>query len=235
MLRILFNEPKRLDSGMLLSTGNAIRSYTDILKAKESTVPIILTKYRRHAIWSQSFIDALYELEESQYCSEQYAKRIQAAYLEEMSSDELDDYRRFVYFYKNAFIRVFSILDKLGFFMNEFFELQTESVKSRFSYFTVLRRMHQLHRHDSLEQRLYDLKNTYKEPLNRLRNQRNMEIHSINAEMLDDLSNEHSTFSGRFKVEDVKGNIEDLREGFTMICSTLTLTFTYISDKAAKG
>jgi hypothetical protein len=235
MLRILFNEPKRRDAGMLLTAGNAIRAYMAALHAKESRVDLVKAKHRRSTIWGQNFLDALDELEESQYCSEQYAKRIHAAYLEEMSPEELDDYRRFVYFYKNAFIRLFSILDKLGFFMNEWFELKTETVKSRFSYFTVLRRMHELHVHNSLEQQLYDLKMAVKAPLDRLRNQRNMEIHSINAEMLDDLSSGHSTFSDRLHVENVKENIEDLREGFNMVCTTLTLTFTYISDKAAKG
>jgi hypothetical protein len=235
MLRILFNEQRRKDSGKLLAAGNAIRAYMAILNAKESRVPQTQVQNHRFAIWSQSFIDALDELEQSKYCSEQYATRIHDAYLEQMSPDELDDYRRFVYFYKNAFIRLFSILDKLGFFMNEYFELKTETLKSRFSYFTVLRRMHQLHLHESLEQQLYDLKTVNKEPLDRLRNQRNMEIHSINADMLDDLSNQGSTFSSRIHVENVKGNIEDLRTGYDMVCTTLTLTFTYITDKAAKG
>jgi hypothetical protein len=235
MLRILFNEPKRKDSGKLLTAGNAIRAYLAVLHAQQSKVSQIQVQHQRFAIWSQSFLDALDELEQSQYCSEQYAKRIHDAFLEQMSPDALDDYRRFVYFYKNAFIRLFSILDKLGFFMNEYFELKTETLKSRFSYFTVLRRLHQLHLHKSLEQQLYDLKTNNKEPLDRLRNQRNMEIHSINAEMLDDLSNELSTFSSRIHVENVKGNIEDLNIGFDMVCTTLTLTFTYITDKAAKG
>jgi hypothetical protein len=235
MLRILFHEPRRKDSGKLLAAGNAIRGYLAVLHAKESRVPQIQVQHHRFAIWSQSFIDALDELEQSQYCSEQYATRIHDAFLEQMSPDELDDYHRFVYFYKNAFIRLFSILDKLGFFLNEYFELKTETLKARFSYFTVLRRLHQLHLHASLEQQLYDLKTVNKEPLDRLRNLRNMEIHSINAEMLDDLSNELSTFSSRIHVENVKENIEDLRIGFDMVCTTLTLTFTYITDKAAKG
>jgi hypothetical protein len=220
LLRILFNEPKREDSGKLLAAGNAIRAFQ--------------VKNHRYAMWSQGFIDALDELEQSQYCSEQYAKRINDAFLEQMSPEELDDYRRFVYFYKNAFIRLFSILDKLGFFMNEVLELKTESIKARFSYFTVLRRMHEQHLHQSLEQQLYDMKTTNRAPLDRLRNQRNMEIHSINAEMIDDLSNQPSTFSNRIHVENVKENIQDLRIGFDMVCTTLTLTFTYITDKTAK-
>jgi hypothetical protein len=128
MLRILFNEPRRKDSGKLLTAGNAIRAYMAVLNTKESSVPQIQVQNHRFAIWSQSFIDALDELEQSQYCSEQYAKRIHDTFLEQMSPVELDDYRRFVYFYKNAFIRLFSILDKLGFFMNEYFELKTESL-----------------------------------------------------------------------------------------------------------
>jgi hypothetical protein len=107
MLRILFNEPRRKDSGKLLTAGNAIRAYMAVLNTKESSVPQIQVQNHRFAIWSQSFMDAVDVLEHSQYCSEQYAKRIHDAFLEQLSADELDDYRRFVYFYNNAFFRVF--------------------------------------------------------------------------------------------------------------------------------
>ncbi|MEW9700687.1 Cthe_2314 family HEPN domain-containing protein [Paenibacillus sp. SI8] len=236
MLRILFNEPKRKDSGQLLEAGNAVRSYIKSLKAAEMSSPS--SEYKRHhrlAIWSKGFLDALDELEQSKYCSERYAEHISKAFLEEMNPAELEDYHRFVYFYKNAFIRLFSILDKLGTFMNDLFEMKTETVKARFSYFTVLRRMHEHHIHSSLELQLYNLKIDYKAALDRLRNQRNMEIHYINAEMLDDLMQKEPIPGERIHVENVRMNIADLQQGFDMVCRTLTVAFTYITATIAKG
>ncbi|MFD0696413.1 Cthe_2314 family HEPN domain-containing protein [Paenibacillus sp. GCM10027628] len=236
MLRILFNEPKRKDSGLLLEAVNAVRSYIRSLEANERTHQT--SAYKRHhrlAIWSKGFLDALDELEQSKYCCERYAEHISKAFLEEMNPLELEDYHRFVYFYKNAFIRLFSILDKLGTFMNDLFEMKTETVKSRFSYFTVLRRMHEHHIHGPLEHQLYNLKMDYKAPLDRLRNQRNMEIHYINAEMLDDLMQQEPVPGEHIHVENVRSNINDLQEGFDMVCRTLTVAFSYITASDAKG
>jgi hypothetical protein len=233
MLRILFGEPKRQDSGLLLQAYQAVEAYISALQS--TTDPVFAAdKQHRFAIWSNSFLDALDELEQSQYCAVRYAEKVKKAFIEEMNPQELDDYRRFVYFYKNAFIRIFSILDKVGYFLNEWFELRTESVKPRFSYFTVLRRMHETHQHDTLEQQLYEMKNAYKKPLERLRNQRNMEIHFINAEMLDDLSEQHPTLSDRIHVENVGANVADLGKGFEMVCRALNVVFTYITALVAK-
>ncbi|OPH60356.1 hypothetical protein BC351_17820 [Paenibacillus ferrarius] len=236
MLRILFNEPKRIDSGLLLEAGNAVRAYMDLLESKESNHSAAdYPKYHRQAIWSKGFIDALDELEQSKYCCEKYAELIHKAFLEEMEPSEIEAYHRFVYFYKNAFIRLFSILDKLGTFMNDLFELKTETLKSRFSYFTVLRRMHEKHIHGSLEVQLYNLKMDHKAPLDRLRNQRNMEIHYINAEMLDDLMQKEPYPGDRIHVENVHSNVADLQQGFDMACRTLLIAFTYITANVAKG
>lgn len=236
VLRVLFNEPKRIDSGLLLDAGNAVRTYIELLESKEhSRLASEYPKYHRRAIWSKGFIDALDELEQSRYCCERYAEHISKAFLEEMNPQEVEEYHRFVYFYKNAFIRLFSILDKLGTFMNDLFELKTETLKSRFSYFTVLRRMHEKHIHGSLELQLYNLKMDYKSALDRLRNQRNMEIHYINAEMLDDLMQKEPIPGERIHVENVKSNVADLQQGFEMVCRTLTIAFSYITASIAKG
>ncbi|MCD1259797.1 hypothetical protein B5M42_013225 [Paenibacillus athensensis] len=234
MLRLLFGEPKRKDEGLLLQTAQAIRAYIRSLEpaAGKRIKGQRLHKQHRLAIWSKGFLDALNELEQSLYCCTRYAAQVHRAYVEEMDPQELDDYHRFVYFYKNGFIRVFSILDKLGTFMNDLFELKTEAIKARFSYFTVLRRMHERHIHDTLEQRLYDLKNEYKDVLDRLRNQRNMEIHYINVEMLDDLLQTQPIPGERIHVENVHQNVADLQKGFDLVCRTLTLAFTYISKQA---
>ncbi|SDO44618.1 hypothetical protein SAMN04487897_11480 [Paenibacillus sp. yr247] len=236
MLRVLFNEPKRIDSGLLLDAGNAVRTFIQLLESKEhSHLTSEYPKYHRQAIWSKGFIDALDELEQSKYCCERYAEHISKAFLEEMNTQEIEAYHRFVYFYKNAFIRLFSILDKLGTFMNDLFELKTEILKSRFSYFTVLRRMHEKKIHGPLEIQLYDLKMDYKSPLDRLRNQRNMEIHYINAEMLDDLMQKVPFPGDHIHVENIKTNVADLQQGFDMVCRTLTIAFSYITASIAKG
>ncbi|MBD0383439.1 Cthe_2314 family HEPN domain-containing protein [Paenibacillus sedimenti] len=236
MLRILFNEPRRKDSGLLLETGNAVKSYIRLLEANErSGSTSAMMRHHRLAIWSKGFLDALDELEQSKYCCERYAEHISKAFLEEMNPAELEDYHRFVYFYKNAFIRLFSILDKLGAFMNDLFEMKTESVKARFSYFTVLRRMHEHRIHGSLELQLYNLKMDYKAVLDRLRNQRNMEIHYMNAEMLDDLMQKEPVPGERIHIENVKSNVADLQQGFDMVCRTLTVAFSYMTASHAKG
>ncbi|CAN7311838.1 Cthe_2314 family HEPN domain-containing protein [Paenibacillus sp. LjRoot153] len=235
MLRVLFNEPKRIDSGLLLEAGDAVRAYMKQIATEQSHLTTAHSIFHRQAIWSKGFIDALDELEQSKYCCERYGERIVKGFLEEMTPQETADYQRFVYFYKNAFIRLFSILDKLGTFMNDLFGLKTETVKTRFSYFTVLRHMHDKHIHGSLELQLYTLKMTYKTPLERLRNLRNMEMHYINAEMLDDLLQKEPMLGERIHIEDVKLNLSDLQQGFDMVCRTLTIAFTYITAYVTKG
>lgn len=235
MLRVLFNEPERIDSGLLLEAFDAVRGYMKQIQTEQSQLSTTHSIFHRQAIWSKGFIDALDELEQSKYCSERYGERIVKGFLEEMTPQETDDYQRFVYFYKNAFIRLFSVLDKLGTFMNDLFALKTETVKSRFSYFTVLRHMHEKHLHGSLELQLYTLKMTYKVPLERLRNLRNMEMHYINAEMLDDLMQKEPLLGERVHIEDVKLNLSDLQQGFDMVCRTLTIAFTYITAYVTKG
>lgn len=235
MLRVLFNEPKRIDSGPLLEAGNAVRAYMEHIEDKQSHLDENYSKFHRQAIWSKGFIDALDELEQSKYCCERYGEHIVKAFLEEMNSQETETYQRFVYFYKNAFIRLFSILDKLGTFMNDLFGLKTETLKSRFSYFTVLRHMHEKHLHGSLELQLYTLKMAYKEPMERLRNLRNMEMHYINSEMLDDLMQKEPLLGERIHIENVKMNLSDLQQGFDMVCRTLTIAFSYITAYVTKG
>jgi hypothetical protein len=239
MLRLLFNEPRREDTGKLLKASIVIKETISLLETRgkvssPSQSPKDQLKARRLALWSRGFIDALNELEQSQYCCQRYASEVHKSYVEEMNTEELDHYHRFVYFYKNAFIRVFSILDKLGYFMNDLYDLRTEKIKPRFSYFTVLRRMHDIHHHQTLEQRLYDLKVEYKVPLAHLREHRNTEIHYINVEMIDDLGQD-PLLGNRIHVENVAKHVKDLQDGFDMVCRSLETAFTYISAGLRKG
>ena len=57
---------------------------------------------------------------------------LNSPYVEKMQTEERTNYHRYLYFYKNGFIRVFSILDKLGFYLNKRLQLNTEKVKPRF-------------------------------------------------------------------------------------------------------
>ncbi|MGG1553303.1 Cthe_2314 family HEPN domain-containing protein [Paenibacillus ferrarius] len=237
MLRELFGEPKRVDSGGLLEALSAIRAFLAHLESRktEGASAAEVTVIHRQIIWSKGFIDALDELEQSIFCCERFGDPIRKSFLEDMDTHETEEYQRFVYFFKNAFIRIFSILDKLGTFMNDLFQLKTETYKSRYSYFTVLRLMHDRHHHGALETQLYGLKMDYKPAMDRLRNLRNMEIHYINAEMLDDLMQKEPLFGGRIHIENVQANLDDIQKGFEMVCRTLSVAFSYFSVSRAKG
>ncbi len=234
MLRALFGEPPRKDEGLLLEANQAIRNYLQVL----SRIPgdRQTPHERRFVIWSENFLRALDELEQSEYAAILYGSRVNSDYVDQMQPGETHEYHRHLYYYRNALIRLFAILDKLGHFLNERFVLQTERVKSRFSYFTVLRNMHQNGLHTDLEQQLYELKIKYKEPVDRLRNKRNMEIHTINADLLDDLMKAEESRRGerlRPETEEIKANLDDLREGCEMAMKAVTTAFRYIARHPA--
>jgi hypothetical protein len=226
---MMFGEPRRTDEGLLGAVNEAIRSYVRLL---ESVPPEERNlQERRYIIWSRSFIRALDELEQSQYAAVLYGSKVTKLYIDEMSETELDDYHRHLYFYKNAIIRLFSILDKLGHFMNERFRLKTEEIKSRYSYFTVLRNMHTNHLYAKLEEQLYELKVAYKAPVERLRNQRNLEIHTINADLLDDLllaAESKQAKDQRMRTESIQEHLKDLELGCKMTFTAGEHVFRYI-------
>lgn len=232
MLRMLFDEPRRKDEGQLLHAFEAIRRYREKLDQMTRKVSYTPNKNEllapaRLDLWAQGFMDALDELEESRYAAGKFVQGIEASFVEDMEEPERDRYRQHIYFYKNAFIRVFSILDKLGYFLNDLYGLGTERVKPRFSYFTVLRQMHERKIQAELEQKLFDLKNAYQEPLRRLRSQRNMEIHLLNAEMVDDMMRaKHSRLhQDRQRVENLKLNIDDLDKSCEMVYRAVETVF----------
>lgn len=231
MLRALFGEPRRKEEGTLREANAAIRNYMKALARTPAELQSV--KDYRFVIWSENFLRALDELEQSQYAAERFGAKVRKLYVDEMKEAEQDDYHRHLYFYKNAIIRMFSILDKLGYFLNERFALHTERVKTRFSYFTVLRTMHQNRMHTELEQRLFELKQENQEPVNRLRNQRNMEIHTINTDLLDDLLEAAEAKYGkrpRQHTDEIPGNLKDLKVGFTMTCRAVAIVFGYLTQ-----
>ncbi|MFE5323942.1 Cthe_2314 family HEPN domain-containing protein [Paenibacillus sp. NPDC056579] len=229
MLRGLFNEPRRKDQGALKEANDSIRQYIQLL----GSLPVKERNQqeRRYMIWSGSLFRSLDEFEQSHYAAVRFGSRVRSRYLDEMSEEEQDDYHRHLYFYNNAIIRLFAILDKLGQFMNERFRLKTEEIKSRFSYFTVLRNMHQNRLYIELEEQLYGLKVKYKEPVERLRTQRNLEIHTISADLLDDLlkaAEAKQEYDERIKTEDVEQHLQDLAKGCEMTYQAVNFVFTYI-------
>jgi Cthe_2314-like HEPN len=230
LLRFLFNEPRRLDSNELVTVQSAINSFRKIIFSGKTRVEIPKERQARIDIWCQGFIDAVNELEQSQYVARKYTNRVNKKFIEQMNIEEVDDYHRFNYFYKNGLIRMFSLLDKLGYFMNEIFNLQTEKMKSKFSYFTVLRNMRgRSSNYKWLEQQLTMLKNQHKATLDKLRNQRNMEIHYINVEMMDELMDENRRGGDRVRLENTQASMADLDAGCHMVMQAMNIVFTYLS------
>ncbi len=223
---MLLGQPKRLDTEILLATNTAILEFcSDLIKRMESSPQD--EKFTKIELWTNGFIDALNELEQSCYGSMIYSKQIHKTFVEEMNAKEEDAYRLHVYFYKNALIRIFSTLDKLGYFLNDLLSLKTEKVKARFSFYTVIRNMYKLQIHSDLEQPLFQLKKRYQESMMTLRNKRNMEIHYINAEMLDDLQNLSKSQVKPIHIEELGLNMFMLNEGYEMVCHSLQTVFTY--------
>ncbi|WP_240041212.1 Cthe_2314 family HEPN domain-containing protein [Paenibacillus ginsengarvi] len=227
IFRTWFDEPKRVDSGSLQKAFAAIADYRKLLtKLIDEQTPQCET-YTRYELWARGLANALDELEQSVYCAGRFRESVTHRQEEKMDAEELANYRRHLYFYKNGFIRLFSILDKLGYFMNDLLKLRSERVKRKFSYFTVLRQMQHLHAEPALAKPLQEIKERYQEQLSRLRHKRNMEIHLVNAEMLDDLLHIDACRTDRSYIEDLSANMDDLTQGLEMACLTIEAVFAY--------
>lgn len=231
MFRAWFDEPKRVDSGPLLEAISAIGQYRKLLTRLIEEQTPQCGKYTRYELWARGLINALDELEQSVYCAAKFRAGVKETQEEKMSPEEKADYHRHVYFYKNGFIRLFSILDKLGYFMNDLLRLRSERIKQKFSYFTVLRQMQHRHAEPGLLQPLQHIKERYNEPMGRLRQRRNMEIHLVNTEMLDDLLHIDLCRADRSYIEDLNANMDDLRQGFEMVCRTMSTVFAYVHER----
>jgi hypothetical protein len=185
---------------------------------------------RKYALWAQGLRRSYVELAESRFAAEFFASRLTAGKnLYELMPEERLDYDRYIYFDKNAYIRIFAILDKLGSLMNEMLHLRTERVKSRFSYFTVLRNMRCNHLHPELAHRLGAVKDRHRDAMDRLRTRRNMEIHYMNAELYDDVR--YTTRWEKEPLEDLAANIADLGEGYAMVSQSLRHAVSYLKKQ----
>ncbi|MBW7453695.1 Cthe_2314 family HEPN domain-containing protein [Paenibacillus sepulcri] len=227
MLRMLFDDPPRKAEGKLHESMQLMKRFASMLHDSISKGKDSEQKLRKYEIWTLGLIVSLDELEQSQYAARKFANKVKSTSMESMSPDELLDYHRHVYFDKNAFIRLFALLDKLGTLMNEFLNLQTERIKVHFSYFTVLRGMRQRNLHPLLISRLDALKEQYKEPLGRLRKRRNTEIHYMNSEMQDDLQQSYLAYGEHHRLENLQERCDDLTQGMELIYDTLLLAFDH--------
>jgi hypothetical protein len=234
MLRSIFGHSPRKDSGLLHETNSAIAAFCIKLRREHDCMDGIDAKWIRLELWATGLRSALNELEQSVYCSHQYGAAITKLSEEEMTLEERDHYHRHMYFYKNAFIRVFSTLDKTGYFLDTLYNLETGKVKERFSYFTVLRQLRKSKDHSLLEQRLYDIRMHHQHPMERLRKKRNLEIHSMNVELIDDVWRTRACFATEHWVEPITLNLEDLDRGMIMVCQSLHAIFAYCS-KSGQG
>ncbi|MBB6730749.1 Cthe_2314 family HEPN domain-containing protein [Cohnella zeiphila] len=225
MLRAMFGEPPREWNEAEQETVGKIERFVRLMEDQGSGDRPGAVRCRKYAIWSEGLLRSMDELEQSCYAAKKYAGRIKAPSVDEMSAEQRRDYDRHVYFDKNAYIRIFSILDKLGMLLNEMLDLQTEKIKARFSFFTMLRRMRSRTDCAELSERMNALKEKHQGALNRLRRRRNMEIHHMNAELQDDLLHVLQPGAGAAHLENIGANMGDLDEGWEMVCRTLDLSF----------
>lgn len=216
MFRYLLGEPKRKEDELYAAAVRALRGSTD--KAGEDRALVIKIS---------SFHRSLDELEQSLYAAEHFSKFVQSRYLQDLHDEELHHYHLHLYFYKNALLRVFSILDKLGSFLDEQLGLNTSKIKSRFSFFTVLRNLERRQNLKQLYKKMSTVKNKYQEEMNVLRKERNLETHLMNTELLDDLFQAvHAKAQQKMLLEDRVGRLRTLRKGYEMVCSTLEAAFS---------
>ncbi|WP_127584845.1 Cthe_2314 family HEPN domain-containing protein [Paenibacillus koleovorans] len=227
MLSPILGKPRMEETQLLEDAVRAIGVFRSDLKKLIDQQTRDCGRYTRFDLWCRGFVSALSELEWSVRGAATFSEPIRHKYEEAMDAEEASSYHNHLYFQKNAYIRMFSILDKLGYFLNDMYRLETERVKAKFSYFTVLRQMKHRKEEPDLEQQLFQLKTKFKEPMERLRVKRNMEVHHINAEMLDDLQRTDLCKADRTYIEDLDACLSDLRAGYEMVCLTLTTSFHY--------
>ncbi|PZD94360.1 hypothetical protein DNH61_18305 [Paenibacillus sambharensis] len=231
MLRFLFNENPRGREGKLGETLRQMEQFATAVGSRAAAGKDGDHRLRTQEIWSKGLMASLNELEQSRYAAKRYAERITKNSLSEMSDEELFNYYRHVYFDKNAFIRVFAVLDKLGTLMNDVFGLKTEKMKTHFSYFTVLRGMRENRHHPALAMALGEVKDRHRDAMSRLRKRRNTEIHYMNSELTDDLLQSHKAYGKAAALENIRTQMADLDEAFEFVTETLLLVFRYACQR----
>ncbi|MBP1905604.1 molecular chaperone GrpE (heat shock protein) [Paenibacillus turicensis] len=234
MLRELLGQSPRENEGLLADTFLSIKETIHLLQKEMNDSKDPSHDFRKLEIWCRGLLSSLDELEGCLFAATFFRNKVVKSSTEDMNAAEQMDYARYVFFYKDGFIRVFSILDKLGTVLNELFDLHTSKVKTHFSYFTVLRQFAYMKTHPDLGNKLFAIKEQYKEALSELRRRRNTEIHYMNSEMKDDLWQRHQALYGKIKLEDLDAHLHDLQQGFNMVCETMLTTFSYTNQRWKK-
>jgi hypothetical protein len=204
-----------------------LEAYRALLK-KEARSPAPAHRQRLE-ILSRGFKAIIDEMEQSLWAAIQFASHVQSDTENAMTPVELKDYHRFIYFQKNTYIRLFSALDKLGYFLNERYLLQVEKVKHRFSYYTVLRVMQQRKVDPELLSDLLWLRNEYAETMNELRKKRNTEIHLIDPHLLEELMNQARKRHPNepYRLPNINEEIHSLRKGYDMVMKSIEKVFVH--------
>lgn len=235
MLRSLLGEPPRQNEGLLADTMNIMGYSIQLLHKQMELHRDPSHDYRKLEVWTHGLISSLDELEQCLFAATFFRKKVVTDFVDDMDAAEKANYARYVFFYKDGFIRLFSILDKLGTVLNELYNLNTSKEKPHYSYFTVLRQFHYLKVHIDLGNTLFTIKENYKEALNVLRRRRNTEIHYMNSELQDDLWQRHQALYGKIELEDLDGHLRDLEQGYRMVCETLLASYDYIIQEWKKN
>ncbi|MCC3374637.1 Cthe_2314 family HEPN domain-containing protein [Cohnella sp. REN36] len=234
MLRAMFGEPAREWTGPLLETVQLMERFVRRQRELGRSEARGAAASRMLQIRAEGLVRSLDELEQSRYAARRFAERVTKDALEEMTREERLDYDRHVYFDKDAYIRLFSLLDKLGVLLNDVLALETERMKAYFSYFTVLRNMRLNGLHPPLSAELNGLKARHEAAFGRLRKRRNLEIHHMNAELQDDLQLAMRSQGGHPHLENIADHMRDLDEGWEMAHRSLAAAFRYLLGKHAR-
>jgi len=227
LLRVLFGEPPREWSGKALEAVQYMETFSRRCEELAERRPELSRRLLTYAIGAEGLLRSMDELEQSCYAAKAYASRVGGDQFDELSHQGRLSYYRHVYFDKNAYIRVFALLDKLGTLLNQMLDLRTERIKSRYSYFTMLRNIRENRMHTELMKPLNDAKERHQGAMSRLRHRRNLEIHQMNAELKDDLNQSLAGNGERKKLEDLAANMNDLDEGWDMVLGSLHASFRY--------
>ncbi|MWV46916.1 hypothetical protein GRF59_25220 [Paenibacillus sp. HJL G12] len=234
MLRTLLGEMPRHNNGLLEEAIETMFQTIQLLQKEIEKNEDPSHDFRKLEIWTRGLVSSVDELEQSWYAACFFRKQVKTGYVDDMNIQEQGEYARYVYFYKNGFIRVFSILDKLGTVLNELFDLHTSKVKAHYSYFTVLRQLHYLKQYPELAEELARIKDDYRSPLSALRKRRNAEIHYMNAEMQDDLWQRHQGLHDKVELEDLDKHLDDLKQGLDMVCKSMIAAYRFANELWAK-
>jgi hypothetical protein len=239
MLQSLFGGTENGDSSWKQSAEliSHLNGYRRKLKKRivehDSSLSKSLPKLDRLEVLSRGFKAIVDELEQSLWAARHFADQVKSLYEEDMTPEELRDFHRFIYFQKNTYIRIFSALDKLGYFLNEYLSLQAERYKSRFSYYTILRLMQQKKVEPQLYQNLIRIRDQSDPSMRQLRNRRNTEIHLLDPYLLEEIIQQSKSrhHDGRFHLPNLDEEIELLSKGYEMVCRSMEKVFGHAETR----